>query len=493
MVGMTVYVLLAAPLVAGIVARLAPRAHVSEWASVAGAVITCVAGLLLVGQVVGDGPQTAADGLLAADALSALMVLVIVVIGLFAAVASVGYLRHDVRHGETSPDQVGWYHLGLHAFIWTMLVTVLVDNLGLLWVAIEATTLASALLVGFYRTRAALEAAWKYLILCTVGITFALFGVLLTYYASDRLPGAHEATLSWSALVPISGRLDSDLMRLAFVFVVIGFGAKAGFAPLHTWLPDAHSQAPSPVSGLLSGVLLNCALYGILRFLPIAAPSVGARFTHDVLLGFGLFSVAVAVPFILVQRDLKRLLAYSSVEHIGLIAAAVGIGGPTALFAGLFHLLNHAITKSLLFFAAGDLVQRYGTRRITRIRGAARAVPVAGPLFLLGTLAISGLPPSGIFVGEIGILLASFGEGVAWVGVLLLALLAVTFAGLCSHVVHLAFGRPSRPLEPAKSSPTLLALVPLAVAVVVLGVWVPAPLTELLQQAASIVGSGSVR
>jgi hydrogenase-4 component F len=492
---MLVYLVLASPLVAGILARLAPRVQIVEWLSVAGAGVTCAAGLLLVGQVVGNGRQTAADGLLAVDALSAVLVLVIVTIGLFATITSVNYLRHDVRHGETAPDQVGWYHCGLHAFIWTMLTTVLVDNLGLLWVAIEATTLASALLVGFYRTRAALEAAWKYLILCTVGITFALFGVLLTYYAGDRLLGPHQATLSWSGLLPIAGGLDPDLMRLAFVFVVIGFGAKAGFAPLHTWLPDAHSQAPSPVSGLLSGVLLNCALYGVLRFVPIAAPSVGPRFVHDVLLGFGLFSIAVAVPFILVQRDLKRLLAYSSVEHVGLITAAIGVGGPAALFAGLLHLLNHAITKSLLFFAAGEVVQRYGgTRRISRIRGAARAIPVAGPLFLLAALAISGLPPSGVFLSELGILISAFLENAAWVGVLILALLAATFAGLCGHVVNVAFGRPIRPLEPAKSSSTtLLALVPLAIGVVVLGVWVPDGLRTLLRQAADTIGAGSVR
>jgi hydrogenase-4 component F len=491
---MVLYVVLATPLVAGLLARLAPRVRLAEWLSVAGAAATCGAGLLLVSQVVGNGRQTAADGLLAADALSALLVLVIVTIGLFATVASVGYLRHDVRHGETSPDQVGWYHCGLHAFTWTMLVTVLVDNLGLLWVAIEATTLASALLVGFYRTRAALEAAWKYLVLCTVGITFALFGVLLTYYAGDRLLGPHQATLSWSELLAVAERLDPDLMRLAFVFVVIGFGAKAGFAPLHTWLPDAHSQAPSPVSGLLSGVLLNCALYGILRFLPIAAPSVGPRFAHDVLLGFGLFSVAVAVPFILVQRDLKRLLAYSSVEHVGLIAAAIGVGGPAALFAGLLHLLNHAITKSLLFFATGEVVQQYGTRRISRIRGAARAVPVAGPLFLLGAFAISGLPPSGVFLSELGILVAAFLQDVAWVGVLILALLAATFAGLCGHAVSVAFGRPVHPLEPTKSSPaTLVALVPLALGAIVLGVWVPDGLATLLRQAAETIGTGSVR
>jgi hydrogenase-4 component F len=491
---MALYVLLVSPLLAGILARVMPPGRRATAASLLGAVVTCATGLLLIVEIVANGPRVAAGGLLYVDALSALLVLVIVVVGLFATVSSIGYLHRDVRHRETTPDQLGWYHLGLHVFIWTMLMAVTVDNLGLLWVAIEATTLASALLVGFYRTRAALEAAWKYLILCTVGITFALFGVLLTYYASDRLLGEHDVTLSWSALRTIAPRLDADLMRLAFVFVVIGFGAKAGFAPLHTWLPDAHSQAPSPVSGLLSGVLLNCALYGVLRFLPVAAPSIGERFAHDVLLGFGLFSVAVAVPFILVQRDLKRLLAYSSVEHIGLITAAIGVGGPAALFAGLLHLLNHSFTKSMLFFAAGELVQRYGSRRILRIRGAIRAAPVAGPLFLLGVLAIAGLPPSGIFLSELGIVLASFGEGAAWVGLVLLALLAITFAGLCSHVVNITLGRPIRPLDPEKSSPTtVLALVPLAAAVVFLGLYVPAGLVELLRQAASTIGSGSVR
>jgi hydrogenase-4 component F len=491
---MALYVLLALPLVSGLLSRLAPDPRLSERISLAGALSTCAAGLVLSAEIVAGGPRRALGGLLYVDSLSALMVVVIVVVGLFATIASVGYLRQDVRHGETDEDQLGWYYLGLHVFIWTMLTTVLVENLGLLWVAIEATTLASALLVGFYRTRAALEAAWKYLILCTVGITFALFGVLLTYYASDRLLGEAGATLDWTALVAAGPRLDPDLMRLAFVFIVIGFGAKAGFAPLHTWLPDAHSQAPSPVSGLLSGVLLNCALYGMLRFVPIASASVGPRFVHDLLLGFGLFSVAVAVPFILVQRDLKRLLAYSSVEHIGLIAAAIGIGGPAALFAGLLHLLNHAITKSMLFFAAGELVQRYETRRISAIRGAVRAVPVAGPLFLLGMLAISGLPPSGIFLSELGVAIAGFEQGLAWVGLAILALLAATFGGMCRHLVGLALGRPIRPIEPAKSSPaTLVALAPLAVAVVMLGVWVPGWLAELIQQAASTIGTAGFR
>jgi hydrogenase-4 component F len=360
-------------------------------------------------------------------------------------------------------------------------------------VAVEATTLASALLVGFYRTRSALEAAWKYLILCTVGITFALFGLLLLYEATDLVLGDAGATLSWAALLAVAPRLDPGLTRLALVFVVVGFGAKVGFAPLHVWLPDAHSQAPSPISGLLSGVLLNCALYGILRLLPVVTPSVGPELPRNLLVGFGLLSVATAVPFILVQRDLKRLLAYSSVEHMGLIAVAIGLGGSLALYVGLLHLVNHAVTKPLLFFSAGDIVQRYGTRRMRAIRGAARAVPVSGPLLLLGGFAIAGLPPSGVFLTELGIVIASFRSGGYWIGGLLLVLLATIFAGLCAHILPMVLGRPTRPLEPAKAQPTTaLSLVPLAVGVVWLGLWVPPWLSATVEQAAAVVMSGIV-
>jgi hydrogenase-4 component F len=491
---MWLFVLLVAPLVTGFLARLVRRRSHAELVNVVGALVMLAVGLTVVLDVVANGPLVAADGILRVDALSALLLLVIVGVGAITAIYSVGYLRHDLAHGETEVDQIGWYYLGLHTFLWTMLAAVVVDNLGMLWVAVEATTLASALLVGFYRSKSALEAAWKYLILCTVGITFALFGLLMMYKATDLVLGERGATLSWTALVEVAPRLDPGLMKLAFVFIVIGFGAKAGFAPLHAWLPDAHSQAPSPISALLSGVLLNCALYGILRLLPIVNVSVGPDLAHNLLVGFGLLSVGIALPFMLVQRDLKRLLAYSSVEHIGLIAVAVGLGGSLALYVGLLHLLNHAITKPFLFLAAGDLVQRYGTRRMHAIRGAVRAVPVGGPAFLLGAFAIAGLPPSGVFVSELGIVMASFGSGSYVVGIALLALLAIVFAGICAHVIPLAFGRPARPLEPAKPRPTTaLSLAPLAIGVVGLGLWVPPWLSSAIEQAAAVVATGGVR
>ncbi|MDO8690667.1 MAG: proton-conducting transporter membrane subunit, partial [Dehalococcoidia bacterium] len=346
---MDMMLLLALPLVTGLVCRVLPRQSWVGPANAVGSLATLGAGAAVAVRVFREGPASAWGDLLYVDALGALLIVVIVLVGFLAAIYSVGYMRREVEHGKVASSRLGGYYLCYHAFIWTMLLAGMVNNLGLLWAAIEATTIVSALLVGFYRSKAALEAAWKYLILCTVGITFALFGVLLTYYASIHGLG-EEAGLSWTTLVAHAGQLDPGLMKLAFVFVLVGFGAKAGFAPLHNWLPDAHSQAPSPVSAVLSGVLLKCGLYGVLRFYLVASGATGPEFSSRLLMGFGLVSVVVAVPFILVQTDLKRLLAYHSVEHIGLIAVAIGLGGPLGLYAGLLHLFNHAMAKALLFF-----------------------------------------------------------------------------------------------------------------------------------------------
>jgi hydrogenase-4 component F len=491
---MSLLLLLSLPFFTAVLCRLLwHRPHV-ESVNLVGAGATLVVGLWVASDVILTGQRSALGDLLFVDALSALMIAIIVVVGGCAALYSVSYLRHDVAAGEVSLKHAAWYYPGFHAFMWTMLVTVTVNNLGLLWVAIEATTLASALLVGFYRTRAALEAAWKYLILCTVGITFALFGVLLTYFAAGQVLGEQAASLNWTDLVGVATRLNPELMRLAFAFVVIGFGAKAGFAPLHTWLPDAHSQAPSPVSAVLSGVLLNCALYGILRFQPIAQASVGPAFVGNLLLGFGLLSALIATPFILVQRDLKRLLAYSSVEHTGLVAVAIGIGGPLATYVGLLHLVNHALTKPLLFFAAGDVVQRYGTRRIGKIRGVVTAAPLTGSLLLLGAFAITGLPPSGIFISELGIVMASFGRGQVAVGVLIAVVLAIIFAGFVRHAIGMAFGRPPRTSDHSGVPVSrLIALLPLVVGVLGLGLYVPPLLSATLEQAAAVLMGGGIR
>jgi hydrogenase-4 component F len=473
-----------------------------ELANAAGAALTLALSAIVVVRVARDGAFEALRGILYVDALSALMIGTVAMVGFAASLVSIGYLRHDLHIGHVPLGRRGvrWYYLGLHAFVWTMLATVSVDNLGLLWVGVEATTLASALLVGFYRTKAALEAAWKYLILCTVGITCALFGVILTYYAARQ--GGVSASLDWSVLGRQGAGLDPALMRLAFVFVLIGFGTKAGFAPLHTWLADAHSQAPSPVSGLLSGVLLSCALYGILRFDVLTASATGGEFSSRLLLGFGVLSVAVAAPFVIVQRDLKRLLAYSSVEHMGLMAVAFGVGGPLGVTAGLLHLVNHAATKALLFFVTGDLVQRFGNRRISAIRGALRAAPFAGWALLIGVLAITGAPPFGIFVSEVAMVGAGFrGDWPAVAAVTaVVLLLGAIFAGMLGQALRVGYGvspagvaarhdgRSEGRLDRRANAATLAALAPLMLVMVLFGVHVPGGVERLLDEVATVLG-----
>ena len=378
------------------------------------------------------------------DSLSGWLIAITSILGGMAALYSVGYMRHEVEHGAIPAAQMHWYYFWFHQALFTMLLALSFNNLGLQWASIEGTTLTTAFLVGFYQKKGSLEAAWKYVILCTVGLTLALLGVLLAYASAVGALGEASDALNWTVLRDSAGRLDPGLIRLAFVFALVGFGTKAGLAPMHTWLPDAHSQAPTPVSALLSGVLLNCALYGILRYHILASDVLGPGFSSSLLIGFGLFSIAVAVPFILVQRDLKRLLAYSSVEHIGIIVLAVGIGGPLGLFGAMLHMLNHSLAKVLLFFTAGNVGQRYGTLQMLRIRGVAQSAPLVSTLLLLGGFAIAGAPPFNIFVSEFSILSAGFAQQLGWVSVLFLVLIALVFAGMLFHLGRMVLGEPWR-------------------------------------------------
>ncbi len=501
---MALILLLTLPLLTAIGCRLTYRwQRWPERLNLLGAVAMLLAAAVVVADVARSGPTQIHGGLLYVDALSAVMIATIATLGAAAAFVSVGYMRRDLA-ARLVPDGrlgIGWYYLGLHTFLWTMLATVSVDNLGLLWVGIEATTLASALLVGFYRTPSALEAAWKYAILCTIGITFALFGVLLIHYASTE---AGINSLNWTELVGRGSALDSDTLRLAFVFVLVGFGAKAGFAPLHTWLADAHSQAPSPISGVLSGVLLACALYGLLRVHTITTVATGTDFSSNLLVAFGLLSVAVATPFLVVQRDLKRLLAYSSVEHVGIMALGFGIGGPLGTFAAIFHLVNHAAAKATLFFVAGDVVQRYGTRRIAAIRGTLKAMPFVGWLLLLGIFAITGAPPAGILISEIGVAGAGLGSDrwTALATIIAMLLLGVIFAGMLAHSLGVAYGTPPREQDLASHTgglhrnwsadiPWLIGITPLVVVVILFGVYLPGPVSDLLDDAANVLSVSS--
>jgi len=482
--------LLAAPVITAVLCLVAGRRV--AFVSAAGSLITCGLAVAVALDAFGFPPAHSLYGLVYVDALSGLTTLIVGLVSAAATLYSVGYLRNAVASGEVLPSQLRWFHLWLQLSIGAMVAVPLMSNLGLMWVAIETTTLFTALLVAFVRRGHALEAAWKYLMLGAVGLGFALFGLLLTYYAASHVLGDAAGALDWDELRRHADALDPALMRFAFALVLVGFGTKAGLAPMHTWLPDAHGQAPTPVSVVLSGALLNCALYGILRFHLLAAGAVGDGFSSDMLIAFGAFSIAVAVPFVLVQHDLKRLLAYSSVEHMGIVALAVGIGGPLGLFAAAFHMFNHALAKTVLFVAAGAIGQRYGTMRLARLRGAIDVAPLPALGLLIGTLAITGVPPFAPFASEFGVAFAGLsGRPYAIAGALvLIAGTVLVFGGMLFHVLNVVLRAAPRRLHaaPFPLGAALLGL-PLGV-LLVTGVWLPPVLRDGFVATAGVLGIG---
>lgn len=456
-----------------------------------GGAMIAVFAFLIAYQVFSSGPVTGLGQLVYIDALGAFMISIVALVGLAAALYSIGYTAQDVKEGEIPESRLKWYYFWFYIFIFTMLCVVMAGNLGIMWVAIEATTLASALLVGFYDKKSSLEAAWKYIIICTVGIIFALFGTILLHYAAVSVTGEGTRSLDWQNLIQVARQLNPKLLKLAFIFVLVGYGTKVGLAPMHTWLPDAHSQAPSPVSAMLSGVLLNCALYGILRFHLIVSKSLGT-FSLNLLLIFGLISIAVALPFIIVQHDLKRLLAYSSIEHMGIIAAAVGLGSRLALYGAFLHMLNHAITKSFLFFGAGNVTQHYRTKKIGKIKGVMAAMPVSGPALFLGAFAIAGAPPFSIFTSEFTILSAGFAERKYFAAGLMLVLITLIFTGVIYAMSKLALGTPPGRIKRWEPGPwaTAMVLIPV-VPIVTLGLYIPPFIDTILRQVVAVMAGGN--
>src|SRR3990172_6823861 len=362
---------------------------------VGGSAVLFALTLVLAREVASSGPR--ALGVLRVDDLGLVFLLLVAVLTLAVSIYTVGWLRQAVAVGNMSAGSLQSYFALVHAFVATMVVTVLSDNLGVLWIAMEGTTITSAVLIGYHGHRHGLEAAWKYIIVTTIGISFGLFGTVLVYAAAAAAgAGIHggAGALSWSAIMQVAPRLDPGIVRIGFIFVMVGYGTKAGLAPMHLWLPDAHSQAPTPVSALLSGALLKCAPLGLIRFPTIAAAACCPAFTAQVLIVFGLTSVVVATPFILAQHDLKRLLGYHSVEHVGIVALGLGFGGPVGTYPALLPVVNHGVTKALAFFAAGKAIARYGTRDMRVIRGLLAVAPIGATLLMLAALSLAGGPPS---------------------------------------------------------------------------------------------------
>lgn len=477
-----------APLAGGLAAWARPG-RVAQQIAFATFGVAALAGIVVIGATLADGTVTAFGGTVVVDALGAGLLGLILAVAALGLAASPRYVRHEVANGLLRPrDEARYYALFL-AFVASLVAVPLLANLGLLWVAIEATTAVSALLVGITRTPEAIEAAWKYLVLGTIGVGFALLATMLAYASSVQVLGETSDALNWTRLMAIAPRLDPELMRLAFVFALAGYGTKAGLVPFHTWLPDAHSQAPSPVSALLSGASLAAALYALARFHAVTIGTLGPGFSSGLLIAIGLLSIAVALPFLVAQEDLKRLLAYSSIEHMGLLALGIGFGGQLALIGVALHAVLHALTKSALFLAAGELVQEYGSRRLARIRGAARHAPVAGWALGVGIVLLGGFPPSGIFVTEFAILVGGVQRGYGLAAGLAALLLALAFIALAFHGVRILWGRPVAGLVTGRPGRAAVAWLGLPLAVVALiGVWTPAPLASLLGVVSVILG-----
>lgn len=479
------------------------RMRVAEAITVLSAVLIAFQVVALISGVEAEATLTAFGDLLSLDSLGALILVPIAGVGLVTALYSVNYMRRQYERGIVDDRRVVRYYTGFNVFMLTMLVVPVANNTGLMWVAIEATTLVSVFLIMLYTTEGAIEAAWKYLIVATVGLSLALFGIVLFSYAfSQASPSAASSgsSMDWTGMAADARQLDPTVVRVAYVFVLVGLGTKAGLAPMHTWLPDAHGEAPTPMSALLSGVLLNCAVYGILRFNIVASAALGRGFPDELLIGLGLLSMGVAAASIYFSKDMKRMLAYSSVEHMGIVSIAVGFGG-LGLFAALLHIVNHATAKPLMFFASGKVSQRYDTKRMADIKGVVTTMPLTGALMLLGGLAIVGLPPFNIFLSEFLVMTAGFGAGEFLATSLMMLFLVVVFAGFMRHLLSMSFGTPKATGRVVPDLPLAghgdsgpLAILPMAilvVVVVVLGFYVPGPLQVLIRGAVQVMGQGA--
>jgi hydrogenase-4 component F len=449
--------------------------------------LVLVLSLVVVQGVLANGNIFALNNWLHVDALAALFLLIISIVGFLVGLYSLGYIRHELDTGEFDENKLCNYYGLFSLFLFTMLMVVTANNIIMMWVAVEATTLGSTFLVGIYGHRSSLEAAWKYVMICTVGVAFGLYGTILVYSDAYNVLQRPEMATLWTEIVKNARLLDPTILKMAFVFILIGFGTKAGIFPMHAWLPDAHSEAPSPVSALLSAVLLNCALFVIIRYNTIISQGIGPGFSQTLFLIFGILSIGASAFFMFVQRDIKRLLAYSSVENIGLILLALGIGGNLGMLAGLLHAINHSLVKSLLFCASGNILIKYHTRNLDLIRGMLHIAPVTSFLLMGGAMALVGLPPFNIFVSKFFIISAGIGYGHIGLMIFVLLLLLVVFATIFRLLGSSVLGEV--PAGLVRGDVSLLTQAPILlflILAIVLGLYLPPQISTLLNGAANI-------
>jgi hydrogenase-4 component F len=446
---------------------------------------TLAAAALLTARVIAEGPTTALNEQVFVDPFNVFLVALTAFVAFTTALFSRPYMRTEEHHKRVNSARLRLYHSMYQLFSFTMLLTLLANNVGILWVAMEGATLSTVLLVSLYRTPASLEAAWKYFILCSVGIAQALFGTILLYFAAEKVLGPGGNALLWTHLHEVRGELEPTVLSLAFVFLLVGYGTKVGLVPLHNWLPDAHAEGPTPISAVLSGLLLNVALYAVVRAKVLVDGALERNFSGSLMMGFGLLSVVIAAFFLSRQKDIKRMFAYSSIEHMGIMTFAFGMGGPVAAFAGLLHMTVHSLTKSAIFFTVGHASQVCGTQDMGSIRGLIQQSPVIGWGLALGTLAILGMPPFGVFTSEFMVLTTAMHEH-WWATPFLLVSLGVAFAAIFGKVQPMVFGETSaaRQTHPPALVPVFVHLA----IVLLLGLYIPPYLVDWYRQAAAFIG-----
>jgi len=480
---------LLSPLLGGMILGIMQHAGRAAIVNIMVAAVTFGGSIALAIQVLAQGDLHASGSWFYLDAYNVFLVVLTAFVGMTTAVFSRPYMAHELASGRVNERRMRLYHSMYQFFQFGMLLGFTTNNIGVLWVSLEMATLATVLLVSLYRTPASIAAAWKYFILCGMGIALALFGTVLVFYASAAVMGHGNEALTWSLLMEHAQSLNPQVMMIAFCFLMVGYGTKVGLAPMHAWLPDAHGEGPTPVSAVLSGLLLNLALYALVRCKMLVDASTGSDMAGHIMMGFGLFSLAVAALSLHKQQDIKRMFSFSSIEHMGLMTFAFGIGTPLAAFAALLHMTVHSLVKSGIFFTVGHAAQAMGTQRMVNIRGLIQHHPGMGWGLLIGVAAIAGFPPFGVFTSEFLLFSAAL-ESYPWTTVPLVVGLLIAMAGLFRFVQPMVYGEP-----PATAVHIHVNMQPvylhLALALL-LGLTIPAFLAGWYEQAAALITGGTI-
>jgi hydrogenase-4 component F len=481
---MAIWILLGTSVAATFLLALVGDRRYAHEINILGSVAAFIAGVSLAMQVYSHGPMDVGEGYFFVDPFNVYLVVMTSFVSMTTAIFSRRYMRFEREHGKIGHWGMRFYHAMFQLFIFAMLLALLTNNVGVLWISMELATLSTVLLVSLYRTPSSVEAAWKYFILCGVGIALALFGTVLLYFAAEKVLGEGSQALLWTNLNAMSQRLEPTVLSLAFIFFMVGYGTKVGLVPLHNWLPDAHSEGPTPISAVLSGLLLNVALYALVRVKVLVNGATGSNWAGRIMMGFGILSILVAAFSLLRQKDIKRMFAYSSIEHMGIATFAFGLGGPIATFGGLYHILVHSLTKSAIFYTVGHASQMHGTQDMSRIKGLIAGNPMVGWGLMFGVMAIAGMPPFGVFVSEFLILTATMKDA-PFVAPFFILGIAVAFAALLKRVQPMVFGH-----VPDWQTPIRAAHVPVLLhmaIVLAIGLYLPLFLNNWFKKAVELL------